>query len=299
MDVLSERPRAKSFQELLMTFGSADFLIKQSILPVVALCDGESVIRCIGTGFFISCTGYIATACHVLLDPYDRGYGRAIRGGEELKFNEKVKMGVVMPINPVSGMGAYHFLPFEFGRFWGEWKESPLLNRPDEFKMHTDVAICKVAPLSDGAPYQPLNLSSKIFRLGEAAYAIGYAEMSDIDFERRDGAIVLKPFQQQLFVSIGDVIETYPNNLTEPQVPAPGPCFGFSARVPGKMSGGPILGAEGAVVRGLVSRSFSGEKHAFGSMVTPAMKLPIIDETLEQMMLRGNEGIPHVQGSGL
>ena len=46
----------------------------------------EDFIRCIGTAFVISCTGYIMTACHVLLDPKDRNYGKVEREGNILKF---------------------------------------------------------------------------------------------------------------------------------------------------------------------------------------------------------------------
>jgi hypothetical protein len=63
------------------------------------------------------------------------------------------------------------------------------------------------------------------------------------------------------------------------------------------MSGGPILGAGGGVVRGVVSRSFSGAKHAFGAMLGPAMHLPLSgDMTLRTMMDSGNEGIAKAVG---
>jgi len=66
------------------------------------------------------------------------------------------------------------------------------------------------------------------------------------------------------------------------------------------MSGAPILGADGAVVRGVVSRSFSGERHAYGSMIGPAMHLPLRDNiSFEALMKMGSEGIAQVQGSGL
>jgi hypothetical protein len=66
------------------------------------------------------------------------------------------------------------------------------------------------------------------------------------------------------------------------------------------MSGGPILGAQGAVVRGVVSRSFSGETHAYGAMLGPTMDLPLdAGTTLNSLMASGNEGIPKIQGKGL
>jgi len=59
--------------------GTTDFFLKQSILPVIACVDGEPLITCIGTAFVISCTGYLMTACHVIVDPKERGYGQVTR----------------------------------------------------------------------------------------------------------------------------------------------------------------------------------------------------------------------------
>ena len=56
----------------------------------------------------------------------------------------------------------------------------------------------------------------------------------------------------------------------------------------------------GAVIRGVVSRSFSGETHAYGSMVGPVTHLPLTsNETLKTMMDSGNEGIAKVVGQDL
>jgi hypothetical protein len=99
---------------------------------------------------------------------------------------------------------------------------------------------------------------------------------------------------------VGEVSTLFPDNIQERHVPAPGPCFDFKAKIPGKMSGAPIFGAQGAIVRGVVSRSFSGEKHAYGSMLGPFMKVEFEPaKTLETMMKAGNEGIPQVIGEGL
>jgi len=57
------------------------------------------------------------------------------------------------------------------------------------------------------------------------------------------------------------------------------------------MSGRPILGGDGAIVRGVISRSYSGEKHAYGEMLGPIMHLPIDNRlTLLDMVMTGNEG---------
>jgi hypothetical protein len=66
------------------------------------------------------------------------------------------------------------------------------------------------------------------------------------------------------------------------------------------MSGGPIFGAQGAVVRGVISRSYSGDLHASGAMLGPTMHVPLIEaKTLKEMMESGNEGMAKIQGQGL
>jgi S1-C subfamily serine protease len=69
LELLTSHLAGSSIPDLLSSFGPTEFLMKQSILPVVAWVEGDNVIRCIGTAFVISCTGYLITACHVLLDP--------------------------------------------------------------------------------------------------------------------------------------------------------------------------------------------------------------------------------------
>jgi hypothetical protein len=96
------------------------------------------------------------------------------------------------------------------------------------------------------------------------------------------------------------VIDVFPLNHVNRDVPTPGPCFDFQARIPGKMSGSPIFGAGGSVIRGVVSRSFSGDKHAYGCMMGPAMTLPFPDgRSLEKLMRGGNDGMAVVRGKGL
>jgi len=67
------------------------------------------------------------------------------------------------------------------------------------------------------------------------------------------------------------------------------------------MSGGPIFGAKGAIVRGVVSRSFQNEEHAYGAMVgPPIMHAPMADgRTLKTLMDSGLEGMAIVQAAGL
>ena len=70
------------------------------------------------------------------------------------------------------------------------------------------------------------------------------------------------------------------------------------------MSGAPVFGAQGAIVRGVVSRSFSGEEHAYGAMLGPAMELPldepgVVGRTLRALIGSGHEGFARVSGAGL
>ena len=107
-----------------------------------------------------------------------------------------------------------------------------------------------------------------------------------------------------LYVSTGSVGEVFQRNHTERNVPTPGPCFDFQAKITGKMSGAPVFGGEGAIIRGVVSRSFQGERHAYGAMLGPAMDLPlhqpgISGRTLRTLMRAGNEGMAQVHGHGL
>lgn len=300
LEMLTDRPFVNGIEGWMTTFGPTDFLVKQSILPVVAWVEGEPFIRCIGTAFVISCTGYVITACHVLLDPYDRKYVKVERAENAIRFMGGMRFGVLVPVNPASGHTGNLFFPFLDCRYWGQWKNSPLLHEDPNFEMLTDIAICKISLFPNGSGHQPLSLSLNSFAKGERAFAFGYSEMGDIPIECRNGILTVPEFKQELYVSVGSVKDLFPDNHQRKDVPTPGPCFDFLAKVPGKMSGGPILGADGTVVRGVVSRSFSGAKHAYGAMIGPAMNLPLAENvTIRSLMVSGNEGIAKVYGAGL
>ena len=297
MELVTDRPLIGNRYGWLTSFGPTDFLVKQSIVPVVSWLEGDAFIRCIGTGFIISSTGYLITACHVLLDPYDQKNAKFVRGDNAIRFADGMKFGVLIPVSPATQRTGHLFYQFKDCRYWGQWKDSPLLHEDPRLEMLTDIAICKISLLPDGSGHQTLGLSLNAFKKGERAIALGYAEMNDVLIEDRDGKPVVPEFEHDLYVSVGPVQDLFPDNHQRKEVRTPGPCFEFLAKIPGKMSGGPILGADGGVVRGVISASWSGSKHAYGAMLGPAMHLPLADGiTLRTMMDSGNEGIAKAVG---
>ena len=131
-------------------------------------------------------------------------------------------------------------------------------------------------------------------KLADRAVAIGYPEMRNIQLGGDD-------YQPELVVSVGSVTFIHLDNMTEKQSSTPGPNFEFNARIPGKMSGSPILVGGGIITKGVVSRSLgSNDNHASGCLVAPMMNLPLIDEkSLLDLMRDGKDGIAQFIGTGL
>lgn len=300
MEMMSRNPRGRSLEEIVQTFGSTNQILKQSIVPVVALAADSSELRVIGTAFVVSASGLVMTAGHVLMDPEDSGYGNVTNDNGAIRFGQDLQMGVLLPLHPPAhGEGAIRFAPFERCAYWGGWKESPLFHERDRVELDTDVAVCRLPPHPTGA-YQPLNLSLRHVVVAEKVFAIGYAEMENIPIRYEDGRVILSHFKQDLYVSVGTITAVHHDNKVTRRVTTPGPCFEFEARIPGKMSGSPILGGDGVVIRGVVSKSFSGERGASGALLGPATHFPIFDHlSIKDMMLDGSEGIPIIQGADL
>ncbi len=302
VQLMSTSP-SKNIHEVLASFGSASFLMKQSIVPVVSWRTGDERIKCVGTATIISCSGYVLTAAHVLMDPVESRHG-GHRDGNSINYDQDLEFGVLIPTSPAYGVNGFRFFPFEKFWLWGSWKDSLLVHEPSTFTYTTDIAICKIPEIPNDAAHQPFSLSINPFAVGESAYAIGYAEMDDIPIKFDAGQLSVSRFEWNLYVSIGSIMTVFHNNHVEKAVPTPGPCFDFNARIPGKMSGAPVFGAQGAIVRGVVSRSFSGEEHAYGAILGPAMDLPLDEPSARGRTLRcligsGREGFAQVFGAGL
>ena len=305
LKLLTDRP-GPLMSNLFASFGTTEFLVRQSIVPIVAWNEGDSQIKCIGTGFFISATGLLMTAAHVVRDPVDEKYADVTRiDKNSSRLSDALNFGIMLPTNPamrnapfanipINVREARYFIcPFEWTQHWGKDIESPLLGREPEFKLDLDIAICKVRQFPLVGPYQPLNIGLHNLNIGDRAVAIGYAEMKDIKIGTDE--------QPELVVSVGSVTAIYPYNIADDkQNSTPGPNFEFSAKIPGRMSGSPILVGSGIITKGVVSRSWEGEEFASGCLIAAAMNLPLLDgKTLIKLQNEGSEGMAAVKGANL
>jgi hypothetical protein len=306
VNLLTSHP-GQLFENIFATFGTTEFLVRQSIVPIVSWHDGDAEARSIGTGFFISASGLLMTAAHVIRDPVDEGHTQLTQTGESAyQFDESLHFGVILPANPAMKgapfikptpiQDANWFLcPFEWTHHWGREVESPLLTVKPEHKLDLDIAVCKVRHNLVGGSYQPLNIGPHSLKVGDRAVAIGYAEMKNIPLSGKED------YEPELVVSVGSVTRIYPDNITEKQSTTPGPCFEFDAKIPGKMSGSPILVGSGILTKGVVSRSWQGENSASGGLIAPilGLKLKTVEKSLLEMIDSGTEGIAKFVGRGL
>ncbi len=306
--MLTERPGGV-IQDFFTTFGHTEFIVRQSIVPIVAWNDGDRGMRCIGTGFFISASGLLMTAAHVIRDPIDDEYANLTQIDDQAyRFDKSLHMGVMIPANPAMKSAppevfnvpkemrsADSFIaPIEWAMLWGQEVVGPLFHMKPEYKLDLDIAVCKVTENQIGGSYQPLNVGQHNLKIGDRAVAIGYAEMENIKFGELAG------YQPSLVVSVGAVTNIYPDNITKKEATTPGPCFEFDAKIPGKMSGAPILVGSGIMTKGVVSRSWQDEKRASGGLIAPMMGLGLANgKSLLQILQEGSEGMAQMMGSGL
>lgn len=284
--------------------GTIHSVLAQSIVPIVANVPGETHLRCLGTGFFISCTGLLITAAHVITDPIDRQYGNTRELDEQTWHFGQLKLGVMLPVNPLAGFKGYIFRDIEWAGFLGERSTHPLPIRDVEIKLTSDTALCKVAALGEGIPHQPLPVIQPGLRgigiaVGKSATAIGYAGMQDIELAMERSNVASGDFRFDLHVSKGTVLERFPDNAENRQVPTPGACFSASMKLPAGMSGSPIFDDERIYVHGVVSKGWEDEAGpislGYGSMLSPLLGLPIrvLDgKTLLDLVKDQEHGIP-------
>ncbi|MGJ4897754.1 trypsin-like peptidase domain-containing protein [Bradyrhizobium oligotrophicum] len=293
--------------------GTIRSALGESIVPVVAVANGERRVRCVGTAFFISCSGLLVTAAHVITDPIDRRYGNVREAEGQVIETQGLAFGVLVPNNPLFQAPGFAFYPFEWSMLMAQSRDAPFSFRGVDVKITYDIAICKVpARTNTNYPHQPLTLvqSGVIgvgMREGSEAHALGYADMSDFELNvNAAGQIFISQPQFDLHGSVGKIIQFFPDNLIKRDVSTPGPCFSFGAKIPGGMSGGPIFDKEGVYVYGVISKGWENqegpENFSFGSMLRPSMGIPIArmgGKSLDAMQMAQAEGIAVLRGAGM
>lgn len=284
--------------------GTIHSVLAQSIVPIVAHVPGETHLRCLGTGFFISCTGLLITAAHVITDPIDRQYGNTREVDEQTWHFGRLKLGVMLPVSPLAGFKGYVFRDIEWAGFLGERTTFPLPIRGVEIKLTSDTALCKVTQLAEGIPHQPLPMIQPGLRgvgiaVGKSATAVGYSGMQDIGLAMENSNVASGDFRFELHVSKGTVLERFPDNAEKRQVPTPGACFSASMKLPAGMSGSPIFDDERIYVHGVVSKGWEDESGpislGYGSMLGHSLGIPIRvfdGKTLLDLVKDREHGIP-------
>ncbi|HZM28239.1 MAG TPA: trypsin-like peptidase domain-containing protein [Gemmatimonadales bacterium] len=291
--------------------GTIRFALGQSIVPVVAHVPGERVLRCLGTAFFISCTGLLVTAAHVITDPIERRYGDVRELEDRTWHLGELKLGVMIPLNPITQGQGYIFRELEWAGFLGAKSEHPLPIAGVSLKLTSDTAICKIPPIAPGIPYQPLAIvQSGVVGIGMAvgktATAIGYAGMRDVELSQESADVVSGEFAFDLHVSTGTILERFPDNMTTRAVPTPGACFAASLKLPGGMSGSPIFDDEMIYVHGVVSKGWVDADglapFGYGCMLSHSLGLPIRplgDKTLLDLHESHDHGMPRLSGPAI
>jgi Trypsin-like peptidase domain len=291
--------------------GTIRSVLGQSIVPIVAQVPGEPVLRCLGTGFFISCSGFLITAAHVITAPIEKQYGSVTELDNRTWNFGSLVLGVMIPLNPVLQGSGYFFRDIEWATFLATRAEDPLPIRGVDLKLTSDTAICKVSPIAEGVPHQPLaivqpGLVGTGMAVGKSATAIGYGEMRNVELQQHSQSVVSGDFSFGLHASTGAILERFPDNMTKRQVPTPGACFSAALRLPAGMSGSPIFDDEGIYVHGVVSKGWVDEsgpaRFGYGSMLAPSMGLriePLDNKTLRELSESDDHGFPQLRGPGI
>ncbi|NJO34756.1 MAG: trypsin-like peptidase domain-containing protein [Rhodospirillales bacterium] len=287
--------------------GTIRWVLGQSTVPMVAHIDGEPILRCLGTGFFVSCSGLLITAAHVVAEVLDKKYGAVKEVDDRTWYLGGMKLGVMVPINHVmTGFKEYIFREVEWACFLADRTESPLPFKDMDLKLTSDIAICKVKPISENVPFQPLTIVQKGLKgigmqVGKSVSIVGYGAMQNVELSQIKENVISGSFPFELHVSRGEIVERFPDNGINKQALSPGPCFSTSAKLPAGMSGSPIYDDERIYVHGVVSTGWQDETGlaglGYGSMLSHSMQIPISpldNKSLLDLMSTTEHGISKI-----
>jgi hypothetical protein len=217
----------------------------------------------------------------------------------------------MLPLNPISQGSGHVFREIEWATFLAERAEHPLPIAGVSLRLTADTAICKVSPLAEGVPHQPLaivqpGLVGTGMAVGKTATAIGYGGMREVELQHESDRIISGDFCFDLHASTGLILERFPDNGAKRHVPSPGACFSAALQLPAGMSGSPIFDDEGIYVHGVVSKGWMDAngpvRVGYGSMLAPSFGLPIEpmrNKTLPELFSAEEHGFPKFSGPGL
>jgi hypothetical protein len=103
--------------------GSTTGILGKSIVPIVAHSHGDLEMRCLGTGFFISCSGLLITAAHVITDPITSKNSFAKPVDDRNWQLEDGSVGVMVRLPSLPPESRYIFRPIEWAVFLGQRTE--------------------------------------------------------------------------------------------------------------------------------------------------------------------------------
>jgi hypothetical protein len=142
--------------------------------------------------------------------------------------------------------------------------------------------------------------------VGKTATAVGYGAMRDVELSQTPDNTFAGDFFFDLHASRGAILEHFPDNLTQRQVPTPGACFSAALQLPAGMSGSPIFDHEGVYVHGVVSGGWVDEQgvatFGYGSMLAHSLRVPIrpLDgKSLLELHAQDEHGFPKLSGPGM